>query len=349
MKRVVLLTLLLAACSAKPDAEDAKPTALVTTAVAERGTMEDVVAAYGAAEIAPNAEHGLPAPIEALVSSIAAPAGTLVRAGQPVVVLAPSPTSRLETEKAAHDAVLADAAYARAQRLRTTGLDSDADVETARAAAASADEASRSLSARAGAGLVLRAPVAGVVEAIALAPGDLAAAGANVAKVGDPAALRARLGVEPALAARIRIGDPVRLSPSTGGTETMGSVLAVDPRADPQTRLASVSVRLESGQGLAPGGPVRAAIVLARRAGAVLIPRAGVLYDQDQPYVFTVTGGSAHRVNVGLGGEQGDRVEVVKGLAAGVRIVVDGAAALDEGMAVREAPAAQPASAGAAK
>jgi RND family efflux transporter MFP subunit len=337
MKRMVLTALLLAACSAKPAEEEAKPTALVTTAVIERGTMEDTVVAYGAAEITPNAERGLAAPIEAVVSSIAAPAGTPVRAGQPVVLLAPSPMSRLETEKAAHDAAVADAAYARAQRLRTTGLNSDADVETARAAAATADETSRSLSARAGAGLVLRAPVAGVVEAVALAPGDLAAAGANVAKVGDPAALRARLGVEPVVAARIRAGDPVRLSPSAGGAEITGSVLAVDPRADPQTRLASVSVKLASGQGLSPGAPVRGTIVMARRTGAVLIPRAGVLYDQDQPYVFTVASGAAHRADVGLGGEQGDRVEVVKGLSPGARIVVEGAAALDEGMAVREA------------
>ena len=78
----------------------------------------------------------------------------------------------------------------------------------------------------------------------------------------------------------------------------------------------------------------------------MLIPRAAVLYDQDQPYVFTVTGNAAHKAEVGLGGEQGDRVEVTKGLAAGVRIVVEGAAALDDGMAVREGPAHPAAAAG---
>jgi RND family efflux transporter MFP subunit len=281
----------------------------------------------------------LASPIEAVVSSIAAPVGSLVRAGQPVVVLAPSPGSRLEVQKANHDADAADAAYARAQRLRATGLDSDADVETARAAAAAADEARKSLSARAGGGLVLRAPVAGVVETIALAPGDIAALGANVAKVGDPSALRARLGVEPGLAARVRVGAEVQLSPASGGETVSGSVLAVDPRADLTTRLASVSIKLASAQGLAPGAPVRGTIVLGRHGGAVLIPRAAVLYDQDQPYVFTVAGNAAHRANVGLGAEQGDKIEVTKGLAPGARIVVEGASALDDGMAVREASA----------
>ena len=342
MKRVLILAFLLIGCSAKPSADDAKPTALVTTIRVERGGVEDAITAYGAAEILPQGEHGLPAPVEAVVASIAAPVGTLVKSGQPVVTLAASAGTRLEVDKAVHDAETADAAYARAQRLRATGLDSDADVETARAAAATANETRRTLAARTGAALVLRAPISGVVEAVAMAPGDLAAAGANVAKVGDPAALRARLGVEPATISSIHEGDPVRLTPSIGGAETVGSVAAVDPRADPQTRLASVMVHLPSGRGLSPGAALRGVIVVNRRPGAILIPRAAVLYDQDQPYVFAVTGATAHRLNVALGAEQGDRVEVARGLDAGARIVVDGAAALEDGMAVREASAASP-------
>ena len=342
MKPYLLLALLLVGCSAKEPTDDAKPTALVTTMRVERGGVEDSITAYGAAEFLPQGEHGLTSPIEAVVASIAAPAGTQVRAGQPVVVLAASPATRVEVDKAVHDAEVADAAFARAQRLRATGLDSDADVETARAAASAADETRRTLTARAGAGLILRAPVAGVVESTALAPGDLAAAGVNVAKVGDPTALRARLGVEPAAIGQIRVGDTVRIASAAGGPETTGSVMATDPRADPQTRLASVSMRLAPGQGFSPGAALRGVIVLRQRAGAVLIPRASVLYDQNQPYVFIATGAAAHRANVVLGAEQGDRVEVARGLDAGARIIVDGAAALEDGMAVREASPAGP-------
>jgi RND family efflux transporter MFP subunit len=343
MKRALIAVLLLAGCSQKPAEGDVKPIALVTTVLAQRGEAEDAVTAYGAAEIAPDAEHGLTAPIEAVVSRIVAPAGSAVRAGQPVVVLTASPATQVEADKALHDAAAADAAYARAQRLRATGLDSDADVEAARAAAAAADAARRAMAARTGGALVLRAPVSGVVESTALTPGDLAAAGANVAKVGDPAALRARLGVEPALANAVRAGDAVRLSAAVGGPEALGAVAAVDPRADPQTRLASVTVRLASAQGLSPGVPLRGVIVLRQRAGAVLIPRASVLYDQGQPYVFLVAAGAARRLNITLGAEQGDRIEVTRGLSPGARIVVEGASALEDGMAVREAPPAGPA------
>jgi RND family efflux transporter MFP subunit len=342
MKRFLLLALLLVGCSPKPAAEDSKPTALVTTVLVERGAAEDSVTAYGAAEFLPKGEHGLTAPIESVVASIPAPAGTQVRAGQPVVVLTPSPATRLEIDKANHEAEEADAAYARAQRLRATGLDSDADVETARATAASADETRRTMAARTGAALVLSAPDAGVVESVALAQGDLAAAGVNVAKIGDPNALRARLGVEPGAIGAIRLGAVVRLAAAAGGPETSASVMAVDPRADVQTRLASVSVLLPPGRGFAPGAPLRGVIVLGQRAGAVLIPRAAVLYDQDRPYVFLAAGGTAHKVNPVLGAEQGDRVEVLRGVDPGARVVVEGASALEDGMTVREAAPAEP-------
>jgi RND family efflux transporter MFP subunit len=341
LKRLLIL-LLLTGCAPKASDEDPKPTALVTTVLAARGAAEDAITAYGAAEFMPQAERGLTAPIEAMVASIAAPAGTLVRAGQPVVILTASPATRAETAKASHDAEVAEAAFGRAQRLRATGLDSDADVEAARAVAATAAETRQAILARTGAALILRAPTAGVVESVALAPGDLAAAGVNLAKIGDPSALRVRLGVEPASVGAVRPGDIVRLGPAAGGSETTGAVIAIDPRADAQTRLASISVRVPAGGGLSPGAPLKGVIVLRQRTGAVLVPRAAVLYDQDRPYVFTVSGAAARRVNVTLGADQGDRVEVARGLDAGARVVVDGAGALEDGMAIREAPTAGP-------
>jgi multidrug efflux pump subunit AcrA (membrane-fusion protein) len=44
----------------------------------------------------------------------------------------------------------------------------------------------------------------------------------------------------------------------------------------------------------------------------------------------------AHRRDVVPGASDDQRVEVTSGLAVGDRIVVDGASALDDGMAVRE-------------
>ena len=342
MKRAPLFRFLaLAACSKGEADKDAAPTALVTTAVAASAPMAETFTAYGAAEFNPDAERTLAAPVEAVVSQVLAPPGTQVHAGQAVVVLKSSPASQIDLAKAKADAAAASAAYARAQRLQASGLDSDADVETAKAASIAAVETEKSLSGRSGAALTLKAPIDGVVESLALAPGDQAAQGAAVAKIGALGGLRVRLGAEPEQAAQVRPGAAVRLGPLSGGEVRSAKVVAVDPRLDAQTRLASVFVQAAPGA-FSPGEPLQGDIVLRQSPAAITIPRAAVLYDQEQPYVFVVRKNAAHRRDIQLGAEDADRQAVSKGLAAGERVVVEGAAALDDGMAVREGKLASP-------
>ncbi|MFI4936359.1 MAG: efflux RND transporter periplasmic adaptor subunit, partial [Caulobacterales bacterium] len=336
MRRALFLTLLLAACSGGKEAGETTPSALVTTTVAAPGQIADTITAYGAAEFAPQGERTLIAPVDAVVAGVLAQPGTQVRAGQAVVALKLTAASKLDQTKTDQDAAVADAAFARAQRLRAAGLGSDGDVEAARAAAASADQARRLLVARTGEALTLRSPIDGVVESVAATPGELTQTGSAVAKVGALGDLRVRLGVEALIAARIGAGDDVRLEPLAGGPPFEANVTAVDPIADAQTRLASVFVAAPAHDALVPGAPVRGVITLGGHGAGVVVPRAAVLYEQDQPYVFVAAGGAAHRRNVALGADDGTRVEIQSGVTSGERIVVEGAAALQDGMAVRE-------------
>ena len=252
MKAGLALTLaiLLAACGSGEDAADseAKPVALVALAPAQQGAVDETLTVYGAVEAGAMGKHVLAAPAEATVVAIEAPVGTKVGAGQVVVRLAPSPTSRLDYAKAATDAATAQAAYARAQRLRADGLVSDADVETARAAAQSAGATRASLGARNGA-LTLRAPTAGFVESVASAPGDLVAPGTAVASIAGSGNLRARFGIDPAQASRVRPGMVLRVTPPSG-ISFSAPVLSVDPVVDPTTKLASLFVNVPAGSGI---------------------------------------------------------------------------------------------------
>lgn len=333
----ILVLPILAGCAKSEADKEPTPVALVTTAVVSTAQVADTVTAYGAAEFSPNGEHSLTAPVEAVVGKVLAPPGTRVAAGQAVVELQASPTSQLDLTKAKADADAAAKGYARAQRLRAEGLDSDADVETARSAAETAVQTAKSLSARAGTGLVLRAPAPGVVEQVALAVGDQAAQGAAVARIGTLTSLRVRLGLEPAAAAALRPGAEAQLSPTAGGQARAAKLVSVDPRLDAQTRLASAIVEAPAGA-FAPGEPLKGVIAL-RQETSTVIPRAALLYDQEQPYVFVVQKAAAHRRDVKLGADGGDRVAVTSGLQSGERIVVEGASALDDGMAVREGKA----------
>jgi RND family efflux transporter MFP subunit len=257
-----------------------------------------------------------------------------VTPGQALVELKPSPGTQAELVKAGADQDVAAKALARAQRLRASGLDSDADLEQAKAAAATAAQAQRSLAARVGAALIVRARHAGVVETLTATPGDLVAAGASLGKIGASGAVQVKLGLEASDLARVRAGEAVRLRAAGGAPRGAGAVTQVQPRIDPQTRLAAVIVAAHGAVTI--GQAVQGDIVL-RTIHAPTAPKAAIVYDQDQPGVFVVAGGVAHRRNVTLGPTDGERVAVTSGLAAGERFVVDGAAALDDGMAVTEA------------
>ncbi|HZV10372.1 MAG TPA: efflux RND transporter periplasmic adaptor subunit, partial [Novosphingobium sp.] len=129
---------LLAACSASDSEKTSEPVALVQLAAARPGTLGDALALYGAVEPGAGSERTLSAPTEAIVTAITAPAGTGVSAGALVLQLNASPQSALDLAKARSDGAAADAALARALRLKADGLVGNAEVEAARAAASAA-------------------------------------------------------------------------------------------------------------------------------------------------------------------------------------------------------------------
>ena len=248
---VPMLLLALASCSGGGEEADAgatEPVALVTLATAQQGSIAQTTTLYGAVEQGSDAQYTLSAPVEAMVDSVPAPVGTAVARGQTVVRLRASPGTRASLAVAQADFRTAQAAFARAQRLRADGLVSDADVETARAAAQGGRALLDSLSAQAN-GLNLRAPGPGHVASIATNPGDLVQAGTTIATLSRLGDLRARFGVEPGLARTLSPGTVLRITPSGSGTPFSAPILSIDQTIDTQTRLASIFVRVPAGTG----------------------------------------------------------------------------------------------------
>ena len=333
----LLSLLLLAGCGGAAPEEDRAPeaTAQVRTAPAVLGSATDELTVYGATEAGPGGARAIVVPAEAIVAAIDAPTGTAVGTGQAIVTLRPSPATRTETAKAASDAATAAAAYQRALRMRADGLVGDAEVETARGALATASATRNNLGMRGGYA-VLRAPGAGTVQALTARPGDQIAAGTTIATIGAAGDVRARFGVDPVVAQRVRPGQAMRIAVIDGSHAMTVSVVGVDPQIDPATRLASVYARVPGG-GLGAGEPLRGTLSVGATATGVSIPYAALLDDGGRSYVFVVRNGVARSVDVSPGNSSGDRIQILKGLNPGDRVVTEGGTALEDGMKVREA------------
>ena len=334
----------LPACTKPPEPPAPEPSALVKTAPAMSMSLVESITLYGQAELDPAAVQTLTADFEARVAAIHVALGQSVDQGQPVATVVASATTQLDLTRLAREADLAQREFERLTRLRADGLASDVEVAQARLTAQTARQSSSSLSARSrGGSVVLRAPSAGVVDALSANLGDLVAAGAPVARIGGLGSQRARLGGEVEDMVRLRPGQPVSLTSLRSDSRAYdGVVESLDRRVDPATRLAAVLVKLPGAAGFLPGEALRGRIVFGQRPAAIVIPRTALLYEGETPSVFVVSGDKAAKRSVRLGLESGDAIQVLQGVRAGDVLVIEGAAALSDGMRVRRASGARP-------
>jgi len=82
----------------------------------------------------------------------------------------------------------------------------------------------------------------------------------------------------------------------------------------------------------------RATLVLEVHPNALSIPSAAVMGQEDKRFVYTVTGGHAHRTPVTVGVDDGKTAEITSGLRPGSAVVLVGRDTLVDGGAVKAAP-----------
>lgn len=330
------IMLALAACSGgnADESSTATPTALVALGKASTGDIAQSITLYGEIERGGDSQIVLSAPVEATVMSVDAPAGSAVAAGAVIAYLRASPASQAQFRAAFADASAAQRALARAQRLRTDGLASDADVEAARSRAAAASALAASFNERS-AGLTLRAPHAGFVDATGASAGDLVQPGTAIATLSRSGAVKARFGIDPARARGLAAGSPIEVHPGDGSPPFVVPITGISPVAHAQTRLASILVQIPAERALAAGQPLSARLVARTSSAAVTVPYAALLDDGGQPFVFVVKDGVAHRRDVEIGASDGKQVAVLKGVSDGELVVTDGATGVEDGMKVR--------------
>ncbi len=330
----------LSACHPAADEESAAPTATVQVQPVRSRDFEDRLTAYGSVEFAPAQTHAVIAQAESQVAEVWVSQGTQVRQGQNLLRLRPTEATRVDVDKARRDATAAATEAARIGRLFDKGLATNSELETAKANAASAAQLRDSLAARIGDGIVLRAPSAGIVDGLTAQPNDVVAAGTVIARVADASAARVRVGLEAEDAGRVPVGAAVQVAGLAPGAKTVASRIDdIDPRVDPQSRLASALVTLPKTAGLATGTGVRANIVMDMHRNALAVPRSAVLYEGDASYVYVAIAGQAHRRAVKTGLQDDTDIEITSGLHENEPVVVSGNYELDNGMTIQVASA----------
>jgi HlyD family secretion protein len=127
-------------------------------------------------------------------------------------------------------------------------------------------------------------------------------------------------------------------------TPLEGRVRVASPTVDPQTRNGLVYVDLPHtamDMGVRPGMFASGQLEQGSTVGLTL-PQTAIALQDGFNYVFQLDGRQVRRLKVLVGRREGDRIEVVSGLAPHAQVVAAGVGLLNDGDTVRVVQAAGP-------
>lgn len=267
---------------------------------------------------------------------------------------------------------LARANYDRGQQLAPTGFVSQQDLQQQRTAVESAEAALAASQSNVGVMATrlgetrIVSPLDGYVSARRLDPGALVGPSSGngvILTVQRMDVLRVFVPVNERDVARLRVGQEARLDlDALPGRTIQGKVVRVSPSLEPSTRTVDAEVQIPNAEAvLRPGMYGRAAIVTEIRRGAVVIPATAAQITGGRFYAFVVGSAEAQsgeagpgagagaqakppvpakvakvrRVELQVGVDGGDWLEITAGLRPGDEIVTAGIDVLSDGATVR--------------
>lgn len=170
--------------------------------------------------------------------------------------------------------------------------------------------------------LQVRAGIAGVLQEVAVQEGAQVAEGANLARVARLDVLRARLQVPEVQAKDVVIGMPVSVDTHNGLVD--GEVQRIDPAVRNGSVLVDVDLAGKLPPGARPDLSVDGRIRIARLQNVLSVGRPALAHADSDLSLFRLdpSGDTATRVPVRIGVASVDRVQVLRGLKAGDRVIL---------------------------
>jgi len=179
------------------------------------------------------------------------------------------------------------------------------------------------------AALKVRPGFAGVLQQVPVEVGQRVAPGQNLARVADPARLKAELRIAETQAKDIEIGQPAQIDTRNGIIP--GRVSRKDPAATNGTVTVDVALTGPLPRGAVPDLSVDGTIELERLENVLYVGRPAFGQELSTVGLFRLAGdsGEAARVQVKLGRSSVNTIEVLSGLNVGDHVVLSDMSAWD--------------------
>jgi Cu(I)/Ag(I) efflux system membrane fusion protein len=185
--------------------------------------------------------------------------------------------------------------------------------------------------------VAVRTPLGGVVQELGVRTGMTVSQGMTLARINGLATVWLEAALPESQAFAARPGQPVevRLSAFPGETR-QGRVSAILPQASSDTRTLKLRIELPNPQGLLRAGMFAQVRLAGDEREALVVPSDAVIRTGQRAVVYVVTApGRYEPVEVRVGREFGQQLEVLQGLQAGQQVVVSGQFLIDSEASMR--------------
>jgi HlyD family secretion protein len=177
--------------------------------------------------------------------------------------------------------------------------------------------------------LKVRAGTNGVLQQVSVQVGQQVTPGLNMARVADPASLKAELKVAETQVKDIRLGQPVEVDTRNGVIQ--GRVSRIDPAAREGTFTVDAALTGPLPASARPDLSVDGTIELERLENVLHVGRPAFGQSQSTVTMFRVTpdGREAVRTPVALGRNSVNTIEILNGLREGDQVILSDTSAWD--------------------
>lgn len=263
--------------------------------------------------------------------------GDVVAAGAPLAIIrarVEQAQTQVDVARTAAARALANEAQLKLNRTQTlydrgfaakAALDAArAELQSAQANLAAAAAATRASSERQSE-FTIRAPMNGVVLVRPIDNGQVVGAGETLFELGSTSGVEIRAEVEEAYADALKTGQVARGALSGSDAIFAARVTEVSPRVDSSTGGRQIRVRTDQPvAGLTPGRSVDVTVVVAERAGALVVPRSAIVDATAAPKLYVLDAEDKVQVRpVTLSGWPSVNAVIERGVRAGDRVLID--------------------------
>lgn len=172
---------------------------------------------------------------------------------------------------------------------------------------------------------IIRAPFDGTIGLRQISVGSYISPASPIATLTNVNPAKIDFSVPAKYASIVRRGTVIKFMAEGTGTRRTGTVYAVEPKVNAETRAMLLRAVSPNPNGeLVPGSFARIEVVLHARGNAIVVPTEAIIPEQNGQKVFVVRNRKAESVPVEIGLRTDRTVEIRSGLSVGDSLITTG-------------------------